>query len=109
EADGSDLLALRSLETLSESMEDWRGAVQLFEREIEVLGEREPERRRGAWLRIAELAHERLEDCERAGAAFSAPDALDPLAPPQLAAWARCLERAGQRDGFARLFARWLD
>jgi tetratricopeptide (TPR) repeat protein len=109
EADPSDLVALRSLETLSEGMEDWRGAADLLEREIEVLGEREAERRRAAWVRIGELACERSQDFERAIRAFAAADALAPLAPAQLHAWALCQERLGRREDFARLFGRWMD
>lgn len=109
EADGTDLVALRSLETLAEGMEDWRGAAELFEREIQVLGEREPTRRRSVWLRSAELARDRNEELERAVAAYRAADALEELAPAALAAWAETHARLGQREAFAALFARWLD
>jgi tetratricopeptide (TPR) repeat protein len=109
EADPSDLVALRSLEALSEGMEDWQGAADLLEREIEVLGEREGERRRTAWLRIGELACERIQDFERAIRAFATADALAPLSPVQIHAWALCQERVGRREEFARLFGRWMD
>jgi len=109
DSDGNDLVALRSLEALSEGMEDWRGAVELFEREIQVIGKREPERRRAAWLRIAELSRERLGEDARAIPAFAAADALEPLSPPQLAAWGESHDRSGQREGFALLFGRWMD
>jgi hypothetical protein len=109
ETDPNDLVALRSLETLAEGMEDWRGACELLEREVRVLGEREPERRRAAWLRAAEVAHERLRDFARAIPAFAAADGLAELAPAQLHAWALCVEQAGPREEFARLFGRWLD
>ncbi len=109
EADASDLVALRSLEALAEGMEDWRGAAELFEREIEVLGEREPTRRRSCWLRSAELARDRNGELERAVAAFEAADALETLAPAPLAAWAETHARLGQREAFAIRFGRWLD
>jgi tetratricopeptide (TPR) repeat protein len=109
EADPNDLVALRSLEALSEGMEDWRGAADLFEREIQALGEREPERRRAAWLRIGELSHERASDFERAIRAFAAADALAPLAPGHIRGWALCHERVGNREAFAWLFGRWMD
>src|SRR4030095_13519484 len=64
ELDGAAPAALRSLEALCEGMEDWHGAIELFAREIEVLGKREPARRRASWLRIAELARARRGDCE---------------------------------------------
>jgi tetratricopeptide (TPR) repeat protein len=109
ETDPKDLVALRSLEALAEGMEDWRGAAELLEREVRVLGDHEPERRRTAWLRVGELAHERLRDHARAVPAFAAADALTPLAPAQLHAWAVCVEHAGPREEFARLFGRWMD
>jgi tetratricopeptide (TPR) repeat protein len=109
EIDAGDLVALRSLQALSEGMEDWHGAVELLEREIQVLGKHEAERRRCCWLRIAELAHERCGEPERARLAFQQADALEALAPAQLSTWAETCERLGQPESFAVLFGRWLD
>jgi tetratricopeptide (TPR) repeat protein len=109
ETDPNDLVALRALEALAEGMEDWRGAADLLEREVGVLGERDGERRRAAWLRVAELAHERLRDFARAVHAFAEADALAPLEPARLHAWALCVEQTGPREEFARLFGRWMD
>ena len=39
EAEPSDLVSLRSLESLLEMMEDWRGALELYESEVEILGD----------------------------------------------------------------------
>ena len=39
EADPQDFESLRSLQELLEAMEDWRGALDLYESEIEMLGE----------------------------------------------------------------------
>ena len=43
EAAPENFSAHRSLETLLEGVEDWRGALDLYESEAEVLGERDPE------------------------------------------------------------------
>jgi tetratricopeptide (TPR) repeat protein len=109
EVDSRDLVALRSLVALAEAMEDWRGAADLLEREIEVLGRREAERRRAAWLRVAELARERIGDLPRAIRGFAAADEIAPLEPPQVAVWAECHERLGERETFAGLFGRYVD
>jgi lipopolysaccharide biosynthesis regulator YciM len=109
DADPADLVSLRSLQSLCEGMEDWRSAVELYEREVEVLGEREPGRRRSAWLRAAELARERLRQLARARAAYASADAIEPLAPAQLAEWAQVHERLGQKEPFTKIFGRWMD
>jgi Tfp pilus assembly protein PilF len=109
EAEPNDLVSLRSLELLCEGMEDWEGAIDLYEREVAVLGESEPARRREAWLRVADLARERTEDLPRALRAFAAADALQPLAPESLAHWAQTHAGLGQREAFADVFGRWMD
>jgi len=109
EVEPNDLVSLRSLELLCEGMEDWQGAIDLYEREIAVLDEREPGRRRAAWLRIAELSRERTRDLPRALAAFAAADALEPLEPRALAAFAESHAALGQREAFAAVFGRWMD
>jgi Tfp pilus assembly protein PilF len=109
EAEPSDLVSLRSLELLCEGMEDWQGAIDLYEREAAVLDEREPARRREVWLRVAELSRERTRDLPRALRAFAAADALEPLAPASLAHWAQAHAGLGQREAFAAVFGRWMD
>ena len=109
EAEPGDLVSLRALELLCEGMEDWQGAIDLYEREILVLAAREPERRRAAWLRAAELSRARSGELERALAAYTAADALEPLAPQQLGDWAGVHARLGQREAFAAVFGRWMD
>ena len=48
EADPRDFAALRALERLLEAMEDWAGAADLYESEIEVLGDEDRARTREA-------------------------------------------------------------
>jgi len=109
ESEPNDLVSLRSLEQLCEAMEDWQGALELYAREIEALGEREPDRRRAAWLRVAELARERADDLERALGAFAQADALEPLPAEALGHWANTHARLGQSAPFAAVFGRWMD
>ncbi|MEE9608216.1 MAG: tetratricopeptide repeat protein, partial [Myxococcota bacterium] len=80
EADPRDFVSLHSLQRLLEGMEDWRGALDLYESEVEVLGDAEPERRRAVWLRAAELAR-RSGEAERAVRAYGRAQALGPLPP----------------------------
>ncbi|HEU4431620.1 MAG TPA: hypothetical protein VFT98_22870, partial [Myxococcota bacterium] len=61
-----DLVSLRALQQLFEAMEDWRGAFDLYESEVEALGEAEPSRRRECLLRAAELAFTHLDEPARA-------------------------------------------
>jgi len=107
EADPADLSALRSLEALFESLEDWRGALDLYESEIEVLGPREPERRRTVWLRVGELASGAAGDVSRALRGYERAEELAPLPVERLRAFAELYERAGQPERFAEVFARW--
>jgi tetratricopeptide (TPR) repeat protein len=109
EADSTDLAALRSLEELFECLEDWRGAVDLYESEIEILGAGEPARRRELWMRVAERAAVKLGDVARALRAYERAEELAPLAPEALRAFAQLYERAGQAERFTEVFARWCE
>ena len=70
EADPRDLEALLALEALLEAMEDWHGALGLYESEVEMLGERDPARRQQAWLRAAEIARDHTDEPARAVRAY---------------------------------------
>lgn len=109
EVNGADFASLRALERLLESMEDWRGALDLYESEVEVLGDDDPERRREIWLHVASLAHERTDDVERARAAYAEAAALAPLETAHRARLAELHEAAEDREAFAEEFARWCD
>jgi tetratricopeptide (TPR) repeat protein len=109
EADPRDLVALRALEALFETMEDYRGALDLYESEVAVLGEAEPERRQAAWLRAGELARDRTAEPERALRAYEAAAALGPLDPSRTREWAELYARLGRGERFTEVFAAWCD
>jgi tetratricopeptide (TPR) repeat protein len=109
EVDGADFASLRALERLLEAMEDWRGALDLYESEVEVLGDRDPTRRHEVWLRVAALARDRTHEVERARRAYARAAEIEPLAAGDLYAFAMLHDRAGDREAFARDFAAWCD
>jgi tetratricopeptide (TPR) repeat protein len=109
EARPDNFAAHRALERLLEAMEDWRGAADLYESEVEVLGEREPERRQQAWLRAGEIARDHLHDEPRSLRAYVQAAATAPLALPRLAEQAELHRRCGEIEAFAEVFGRWCD
>ena len=109
EADPSDLVSLRSLESLFEMMEDWRGALDFYESEVEILGEAEPERRKTAWLRAGELARTQTGDLERAARAYQAAAEIGELPVDRRYEWADLYQRLDRPDRFAEIFASWCD
>jgi tetratricopeptide (TPR) repeat protein len=109
EADPRDLGSLRSLQQLLEAMEDWRGALDLYESEVETLGDEDPERRQEVWLRVARLASERAGDPERALRAFDAAAAVATLPPPEMFRHAEAARAAGKRERAAGILAHWCD
>ena len=109
EENAADFASLRALERLLEAMEDWRGALDLYESEIEVLGDGDPYRRREIWLRVATLARDRTDELERARRAFTRADELKPLGTARRLEFAELHDRAGDREAFAETFAAWCD
>ncbi len=109
EANASDFAALRALERLLEAMEDWRGALDLYESEVEVLGSANPKRRREIWLHVTSLASERADDPERARNALRRAGEIDPLDTPQIAQLAALHEAVGDRESFVAAYATWCD
>jgi len=109
EADPRDVEALHALERLLEAMEDWRGALDLYESEVEMLGERDPARRQQACLRAGEIARDRTGEPARALRAYLQAAALGTLAPAQVAELAELHQRGGDTSAFAAAFATWCD
>jgi tetratricopeptide (TPR) repeat protein len=109
ELEPDDLVSLRALEELAEGMEDWQGAAALYERELEIVGDDDAERRRTVLLRVAHLARERNHDPERALAAFRDADAISTLDPKALLAWADTHAALEQQEAYAEVFGRWID
>ncbi|MCP5058836.1 MAG: hypothetical protein GY937_19215 [bacterium] len=109
EADPEDLASLRSLQALFETMEDWRGAADLYESEVSVLGDREAARRQEAWLKVAAIARDRMKDFDRALAAFQSASEVATLTLAARHELARLYAQANQPDRFAEVFASWVD
>jgi tetratricopeptide (TPR) repeat protein len=109
EADPNDFEAVRSLEQLLEAMEDWRGALGLYESEIEMLGDAEPDRRFSLSLRVAEIARDHTDEPNRAVRSYEYAAAIAALPASHLRELAQLYERAGDREAFARTFEQWCD
>jgi tetratricopeptide (TPR) repeat protein len=109
EANPLDFAALRSFEKLLEAMEDWRGALDLYESEIEILAGGEAERRQSVWLRVGELARDRTGELERARRAYLNAAETAPLLPPQRFELAELHERCEDLPAFVEVFADWCD
>ena len=109
EADPNDFESLRSLQQLLEAMEDWRGALGLYESEIEMLGDAEPDRRLSVSLRAAEIARDHTDELDRAVRSYEYAAAIAALPASALRELAQLYERAGDREAFARTFGRWCD
>jgi tetratricopeptide (TPR) repeat protein len=109
EADPHDLISLRALQLLFEAMEDWRGALDLYESEIEVLADALPARRRECWLRAAEIATVHASDLARALRCTDAAARIAKLETSRLLQLAELLDRLGERERFVETFAAWLD
>jgi tetratricopeptide (TPR) repeat protein len=109
EAEPGNLTSLRALEELLESVEDWRGALDLYESEVEILGDTDASRCRQVWLRVAELARERTGDLRRALRGYEAARALAELAPEDRLAYAEVAQAAEDTSRFAEIYASWCD
>jgi len=109
EADPEDRASLHALQELSEAVEDWQGAIELYTRELDVLAPDETPRARELHLRTALLARDRTDEPERAVASFEAADAIEPLAPAERRSLAELHRRRGDGEAFARVLADWCD
>jgi tetratricopeptide (TPR) repeat protein len=109
EADPQDFESLRSLQELFEAMEDWRGALDLYESEIEMLGEDEPDRRFQNSIRAAELARDHTDEIERSIRGYEYADSIAGLPPAALHELALLYERVDNREAFAKALERWCD
>ncbi len=109
EADPQDFNSLRSLQDLLETMEDWHGALDLYESEVEMLGGDAPERRYQASIRAADIARGRTDEIERSIRNYEYAASLAELPPAALRELALLYERAGKRETFVQTFERWCD
>ena len=104
EVDPQDRVSLHSLEKLLEAMEDWRGALDLYESEVELLGEADSARRAEIWLRVAEIARRHAQDAPRAIAAFEAAAQIGPLRHAERLALSELYRQAGELPRFVEVF-----
>ena len=109
EADPEDFAAHRSFEQLLEAVEDWRGALDLYESEAQVLGERDPERRTTLWLRVGEIARDHTDEPERALRAYVNAAQISELDLDRRRERAELHLRCGEHETFAEVFADWCD
>ncbi len=109
EASPGDLESLHSLQSLFEAMEDWRGAIDLYHSEIDILGDRAEDRSRELWLHIAAIAQEHTHELDRARRAFEAANKLAALSPEQNAELALIYEEEGDLQRFAELYTLFCD
>lgn len=109
ESDPLDFEALHSLQRLLEEMEDFRGALDLYESEIEMLDEGEDARRQELWLRCGALAREHTRETARARRAYLHAAALGPLAVRQRFELAELHEGYGDLPAFCEVFTDWCD
>jgi tetratricopeptide (TPR) repeat protein len=109
EALPGDFASLRALERLLEAMEDWRGALDLYESEVEMLGDGDAMRRRDVWLRVAALASDRTDEIDRARYAYDQAAALGALDTADCLRLAELHERAGDLEAFAQTFGAWCE
>jgi tetratricopeptide (TPR) repeat protein len=105
----ADLDSLRSLQQLHESREEFDAAAGLHEREAEILGDSEPERRREVWLSAAELVRKLGDDPQRALHAYEEAASLSPLDAQPLRVQADLYAELGRHSDFAATYASWCD
>jgi tetratricopeptide (TPR) repeat protein len=104
EVDPHDRVSLHTLEALLEAMEDWRGALDLYESEVELIDAGDVARRSAIWLRIAEIARDRTQDPQRAMTALERAADLAPLALDRRAALAELYREQGDLPRFVEVF-----
>ncbi len=109
EASPGDLDALRSLEQLVEQCEDWSEALDLFELEVDILGEDDPDRRHWLWLQNGRIACEHTDDPQRALRGFEAAARISRLSAPDQLTLASLYRAVDDVERFSEAFAHWCD
>jgi tetratricopeptide (TPR) repeat protein len=107
ECNPADFEALRSHQRLLEAMEDWSGAIDLYESEVEMLGDTEPGRRRETSLRVGEIARDHTGEIERALRNYQYAADLAALSLDRRAELAELHHRNGDLEAYAEIFAAW--
>jgi len=109
EADPRDLESVRALEQLCESREEWSEALDLYELEIDILDQAEPERRQAVWLKTGELARLRSRELQRAVRSYERAAEIDELGAADLRTWAELYRETDDLDRFAEVSEIWCD
>ncbi len=107
EVHSTDLDALRSLQQLAEERSAWTDALDHFDREVELLGQEDPARRREIWLRAGTIARDQAGDDARALRAYEAAATIGDLDAPDLRDLAELHIALGDKDRFTDVFADW--
>jgi len=109
EIDPGDLSALHALQELHESRLEHAAALDLYERECALLGERDPERRMACWLRAGDLARRANHEPMRALAAYEAASTIGQLPEAREREWAELLLSCQEPVRYSEVFAAWCD
>ena len=109
ECNPGDLESIRALEHLFETMADWRGAIDLYESEIDVLNGDDEDRRVEVWLRVSEIAFTNTEESERAIHALEQASEIRELFADRKIRLAELYQEQGNLEKFAEVFATWCD
>ncbi|MBW2273094.1 MAG: tetratricopeptide repeat protein [Deltaproteobacteria bacterium] len=102
-----DLHCLRALQQIRERCGEHVEAVDLYEREIEILDAAEFERRQTLWLRVGELARDHAHDARRALKAYEEAAAIGDLEAVRLREWAELYRDAGDTERFVQVWSSW--
>jgi len=105
EAEPGDRVSLHALQRLLESMEDWKGALELYRSELALLDGSEIARQREVWLHVADVAEQRVADPEGAVAALEAAVALGDASRALRARLADALLGLGRETRFVEVYA----
>jgi len=109
EAWPEDVEAVRDLAALRRRQGDASREQALLEREIGLLGEADPERRRDLWLRVGALRRAQGDLPGPARDAWDAAAAAAPLAPADQRTRAGLHRETGDAEGYAELLGAWCD
>jgi tetratricopeptide (TPR) repeat protein len=104
-----DLQSLRTLQQLLVLQEEWTELISLYEREIEILDDEEPERRHALWVEVGRLVHTHTEDSDHALRGYEEASKLGTLEPDDQRSFAELYRDADQVERFAETFTEWCD
>jgi len=107
EVQPDDLESLRALQLLAEERGAHAEALDHIDREVDLLGDDDPERRSQLWLHAGRLARDHAGDDARALRAYEAAAGIGDLEAPDLRDLAELHHALGDKERFASVFAEW--